>query len=216
MINPLGIKGTWIAPIMKDPPLFYALRFFVTFNVLAYMTGVIILILKKFRINYMYIFEISNGGQMSKFSLLIFSMWISLGFFAIKAIHLTFNTATTWLLRLILLSAFTLIMWFIPIRKLHNIRSSVNMLIAQYWLAPFGKTGFAEIIFGTCLITLRYFMQDFCYLICLYTSGAFMNGIAPTCPITKDYAVNFLNVSVYWWCSMQRAKRVYLNPTLYN
>jgi hypothetical protein len=130
MINPLGIKGSWIAPIMKDPPLFYALRFFVTFNVLAYMTGVIILILKKFRINYMYIFEISNGGQMSKFSLLIFSMWISLGFFAIKAIHLTFNTATTWLLRLILLSAFTLIMWFIPIRKLHNIRSAVNMLIA--------------------------------------------------------------------------------------
>jgi hypothetical protein len=87
MINPLGIKGSWIAPIMKDPPLFYALRFFVTFNVLAYMTGVIILILKKFRINYMYIFEISNGGQMSKFSILIFSMWISLGFFAIKAIH---------------------------------------------------------------------------------------------------------------------------------
>lgn len=129
ILNPSVKHGEWIAPILKDPPLFYALRFFVTFNILAYMTGVIILILKKFRINYMYIFEISNGGQMSKFSLLIFSMWISLGFFTIKTIHLTFNTATTWMLRLILLTAFTLIMWLIPFRKLHNIRSAVNMLI---------------------------------------------------------------------------------------
>ena len=91
------------------------------------------------------------------------------------------NMVTTVMLRIILMTAFTLIIWIIPVRKLHNIRWETSKMLLHWASAFFGEVGYKNIVMSSVLLTLRVTMIDFTYLTCLYTSGAVIYGTSPMC-----------------------------------
>ena len=102
---------------------FYAYRFFYALNIIMYGAGIIILIFKYVGINYTYIFEVSSQGQISPWSMVIFSQWMSLGFFLCKYINLLFyDQISTLMLRMILMTGFTVLILLVPIRKLKTMK----------------------------------------------------------------------------------------------
>ena len=55
------------------PARFYAYRFFYSLNIILYGAGFVIILFQKAGINYTYIFEVSSQGQISPYSLVIYS-----------------------------------------------------------------------------------------------------------------------------------------------
>lgn len=160
-----------------NPARFYTYRFFITFNVVLYAAAFAIMIWKRFRVNYPYILE---TGNISPYTMLIYAQQVTVGMLACKYIHLAFWNSVV-MVRVFLLTAFVIFIWCFPIRKLHNMRFEYMRMNVHYLIGPFGEVQYRNIIMASIYNTLRVSMVDGSWMVCLYTSGAVINGTSPTC-----------------------------------
>lgn len=184
------------------PARYYAYRFFYSLNLILYGAGFLILMFQRVGINYTYIFEVSSQGQISPYSLVIYSQWMSLGFFLCKYLHVFFVMAQTIMLRTMLMTAFTVIFFCLPVRKLKGMKREFLITFGNYWINPFGRTQFRDMIMANSMLTFKLVITDGAWLVCLYTSGAIVDGIPPMCSTWLPIVGYFMGFSVYWLCSM--------------
>lgn len=137
---------------------------------------------------------------------------MSLGFFLCKYLHLIFAMASTLMLRTILMTAFTVIFFLLPVRKIKGMKREFMITFGYYWINPFGRTQYRDMIIASCMLTFNTVITDGAWLICLYTSGAIVNSVPPTCSTWVPIVGYFMSFIVYYLCSMQRFRRYLNNP----
>ena len=156
-------------------PLFPAFNF--AFVMIEAYFGIAfnIYILKKFRINYIYILEVNpanrlNTVQFLKGGLFMFSVWLICLFFHKLTISFEFFGKIYSVFPLIIL-CFIFIFIFLPFRCLYiNFRKGlINVLFKNFF--PLGKNGvkFADFLFGDILTSLNKAFVNFILAVCLLT-----------------------------------------------
>ena len=114
------------------------------------------------------------------------------------------------------MTAFTLIFFLLPVRKIKGMKREFMITFGYYWINPFGRTQYRDMIIAACMLTFKTVITDGAWLICLYTSGAIVNSVPPTCSTWVPIVGYFMGFIVYYLCSMQRFRRYLNDPKIKN
>ena len=196
----------------------FRLFFFVTLIVLG--TASVVQILKTYKINYMYIFEIDPKNHMTYYQLyrvtLLMSvvMWFCL---LCQVIVFQFywdfpnnSKGPTFLLT----AAFLICIMFNPLRVLYSVaRFDIIKVLGHILVAPFGLVKFKHFFLADIITSAKLMLSDSTAMVCFYSTFDYHSEVPVTCSWQPN--LNYVwNMIPYWWRFWQCIHRYHGDRTL--
>eukprot|EP00347_Sterkiella_histriomuscorum_P000531 403375494 len=184
----------------------YTFRFFFMLIFLMTSAGVVVQVMRKHRINYMYIFELDpqykiTQYQLYKLSIFMLSIWsfcllgqtfiVKMQFVFDRAIA-AFTLAVTCFFVLICLQPFS---FFYRRGRVSLLRTVWNIIIS-----PFGLVRFRHFFLADIFCSMVVPFRDLGYITCFFFQGEWLNSTPPnikTCPRLENYLI-FVAFVPYW------------------
>ena len=164
------------------------MRLFLFVTLIILGTASCVQILKAFKINYMYIFEIDPNHQMTYIQLYSAALLMSVILFFCALLQIiVFNfywdfPNNTKIPTVLLTILFLLALMFNPTKMFYWVpRFEILKVMWEILIAPFGLVKFRHFFMADVITSAKLMLSDSCSMICFYSSGDFKSVDPVTC-----------------------------------
>ncbi len=175
-------------------------------------------ILRIYKINYLYIFEIDKqvtNWQMYRFGLLLSFIFVFLLLNQEAVFKIDNIISHDAKLPVIVMSIVFFLIFFLPIRFFQgNFRLQLGKAILHILVAPFGAVKFRHFFIADVFTSAKIMFFDTASMVCFYESGDYRSSAGGiNCDWEVLYGYTF-SVLPYWWRFWQCIHRYYYNRAL--